>query len=673
VKGVDLLAQGSQVVCTPSTHAATFKKYKWEDQSLHDAESIPFIEDMGDLWEMIKKACEKDDSVVYEGTRARESSITSFERTSLMESLTKLDPEKGRHNVIGGWIHNAVGANMGDEEIFELADQWLSEHGRGENEQPFEVHNWIRSAHQKLAAGTLGVSKDVEMGALLIKSAEQIDEERLLKIAEDLGPILPERTLPEIDAYDESLAKDYSAVAWRAGLLEDSNGNVMRNSIVNIIRTFQNHPEFSKTVFWDAFSLRCICTAPLPWHSLDLKTDFPPQGVEWTMADNVSMVDFLQTRHGIVVKPDLVATATVALANSKAIHPPRRYIRRLKWDGVPRIKDFFTKYCNSTNMPISYLIEVAIEMWVSIVARIHKPGCQVDTTVVLESAQGQYKSQMVRAIAGLWGKEGLDDLSFIKDALISLQGKILVEIAEGDGISRTQSSKLKAFMTTTHDHFRMPYDTRSRDYPRQGIFIMTTNKSHYLRDSTGNRRFLPVPVTGKINVKKIIEDRDQLFAEAYELYRRGAKWYTECPKMSVMMEEIQRSRYMKEPLADEFNNFIGNDTSPVLLSEVYKFVLKKIPSEVSSKEDSAITRIARHEGWEKAEIIHPETGRLCAGLAKIGTASQSRLDHRFKLAGLDEDDYKCVSTESQNPVARQLVSGSPQQDRVIDVNEINDL
>ena len=95
-------------------------------------------------------------------------------------------------------------------------------------------------------------------------------------------------------------------------------------------------------------------------------------------------------------------------------------------------------------------------------------------------------------------------------------GKALIEFSEGETLSRTEVKRMKAIITMQVDKYRPPYERVSRDFPRRCIFAMTTNQDQYLKDETGNRRWLPVRVVkAKADVEWLAENRNQLFAEAY--------------------------------------------------------------------------------------------------------------------------------------------------------------
>ena len=97
-----------------------------------------------------------------------------------------------------------------------------------------------------------------------------------------------------------------------------------------------------------------------------------------------------------------------------------------------------------------------------------------------------------------------------KTAAEKLQGFWILEIGELAGLKKTEIETLRGFISRQNDVFRASFGRRATPHLRQCIFIGTTNAEHgYLRDTTGNRRFLSQ------------SDIDQIWAEVLVYYKRG--------------------------------------------------------------------------------------------------------------------------------------------------------
>jgi putative DNA primase/helicase len=154
------------------------------------------------------------------------------------------------------------------------------------------------------------------------------------------------------------------------------------------------------------------------------------------------------------------------------------------------------------------------------------------------------KSTALKTLAHPWFTDDVADFG-TKDAALQVAGRWIIELAELDSISRADVAKIKAFMSRSVDRFRPPYGRRVTEQPRQCIFAGTVNHNEYLRDETGGRRFWPIACM-KIDIDKLANMRDQLWAEARDRYNAGEHWWLDTPELDAAAAAQQRERYQPD-------------------------------------------------------------------------------------------------------------------------------
>lgn len=246
--------------------------------------------------------------------------------------------------------------------------------------------------------------------------------------------------------------------------------------------------------------------------------------------DNVPITDMmaLQCAHHVHSEfrfyptKDAVLAAVYTLAYQQRFHPVCDWLDTLAWDGQSRISNWLVIYGGADDTP--YVRAIGRIMLMAMCYRVRQPGCKFDEMLVFESEQGKNKSSALAALASPeWFTDSFDlqqtDSVYV---LEQTAGKWIVEIPELAGQRQSAVERIKSMASRRTDRARRKFFRETTEQPRQFIFVGTTNDDKYLQDQTGNRRFWPVHVEfSDTAVQWLVEDRDQLFAEADHYCRQG--------------------------------------------------------------------------------------------------------------------------------------------------------
>ena len=320
---------------------------------------------------------------------------------------------------------------------------------------------------------------------------------------------------------------------WMAELETDSKGNYLSTSS-NINTILENDKQLNNRLAHNVFDAKNYLLKSVPWRKI--RKMEPIKNVDFSGFRN-----YIECLYGIASMIKIDDSMNLQF-EKHSFNPVKEYLEECAWDGEKRVDSLLIDYLGCKDD--LYSREAARKTLVGAVARVFDPGCKFDLVLTIVGEQGEGKSTLVNKLGGPWFSDTFLSVQG-KEALEQIQGAWIIEIAELSGFRKSDMEAVKHFISKQTDTFRPAYARTSETFERMCIFIGTTNKHDFLRDATGNRRFLPVTTSIGRATKSIFNDLSkmdiaQIWGEAVELYRKGEKLYMSA-EASALAKNIQSS------------------------------------------------------------------------------------------------------------------------------------
>jgi len=262
------------------------------------------------------------------------------------------------------------------------------------------------------------------------------------------------------------------------------------------------------------------------------------------------------------------------LMTQNTINPVKDYIFSLPWDGVSRIEDFANtlKVDGEKRELSNKIIKTWLLQCVAALDRAkigtdlnHYAVAKFELILVLQGVQGLKKTKWFghllppirkgEKFSSRYIKDGSHLILDNKDSIKQNVSCWINELGELDATFRKSDiAQLKAFCSNQTDTLRLPYAKTECSFQRSTSFCASVNDEQFLNDNTGSRRF------GVLAVKSIVLnhgiDMQQLWAEIWQLYTAGHKWWLDKEteqEMQVNNENHQTANPLEETIQNIFD------------------------------------------------------------------------------------------------------------------------
>ena len=304
----------------------------------------------------------------------------------------------------------------------------------------------------------------------------------------------------------------------------------------------------------------------------------------------------------------LIRSALTVVANRNRYNPVLEYmnIAYRDWDKEERLDTFFSDYLGVDKSAVTRLITRLF--FVGAVAKVYDPSRKFDFVLDLVGGQGAGKTTILQKIAPcsyytdqFSSFENKDDFAVMRRALI-------VNDDEMTATANSTFEVLKKFVTLQEFEYRKPYGHQAERFPKGFVLARTTNNLYYLKDKTGERRFLPLLVDKDRQLANPVKDLTpeyvkQVWGEAVHIFKSGDYSFDLTSEQQEMLDEHRQTFMYTDDLEDAIADALDNDWADKDFLSSETIGLKVVPGADLARNRKLSNQIANiminRFGWRK--------------------------------------------------------------------------
>ena len=308
----------------------------------------------------------------------------------------------------------------------------------------------------------------------------------------------------------------------------------------------------------------------------------------------------LAVSKNVFIPEGRIKAAVRFAAKENSYCPIRRYLLECSFSAEPFPEwDRLGEVLLGNSMPLA---TTALQrFFIGAVARAMEPSCSMSWIPIFIGKQGCGKSQLLRELVP---KDLFAEMTVSLDVLMReiyrLHISWIIELPEVDNYFSVKNiENFKNLVTTRTDETRLPYQSLPVSLNRRFVMAGTSNRSEFLVDPTGNRRFIPLEIGEGFETpwRELPQIRNQIWKKAMQEFQNGARWEITTGELAEISSYINQFSVV-DPWETLVTNFI-QDKDETTTTDVLIGGLSFQPQSVSTRESKRVASILTALGWRR--------------------------------------------------------------------------